>query len=837
MRFLLLVVGWASAAVAAAPLSVHINLNGGESVTTAPVSLPIAAEGKPLLPVVIGEKASAETKSTAQKMAAVLGRIIGGEVQVKTGDGSEGIIVGVAGDFPQVFNRAAETSFAEPETYSLITTQKAAIVIAYTESGLRDAVWDFLSRCGYRQYFPGKTWEIVPREPNLTLTMGTLQQPAYLGRRIWYGYGSWNHDSGAYEDWCEKNRCVNGVEIAMGHAYDGILSRNKAAFAAHPEYLGLVKGERKSSKFCVSNPGLRKLVADDAVAQLDKDPARHTISIEPSDGGGWCECAECAKLGSITDRAVLLANTAAESVTLKYPGTLVGMYAYNEHSPAPSIAVHPAVVVGIATGFIKGGFTVDQLLDGWSAKAKTLGIREYYSVNTWDRDRPGAARGSNLDYLAKTIPHFAEKHARFMSAESSENWGPNGLGYYLAARMLWDPREAQQIDKLKEEFLTNCFGPAAAAMRKFYALLDGSKPQQLSDDLLGRMYRLLDEARARSHDAGVSERLDALTLYTRYVELYSDYSAAQGPARQKAFEALLRHAYRMRDTHLVHSYALWRDLVHRDKAVSMPTEAAYTVPEGKNPWKSSEPFTREELTGFMTQGITQRKLLDFEPVSFSEELVRPTALNLPKVKPGSVGLYSRAPRVYYTIVDKAPATIELTMKAGIIYQTAGPAKVDLYPAGEAEGKSVAHAEVAPDRAEHVISLTTTFTGLHRIEIASGGATSCSWPEGTPMTVQSSSEHPGQFHGRWTLYFYVPRGTKIVGGFSEGAGKLRDGKGAEVLSFEQKAGYYSVPVAPGQDGALWSFDNCAGDKTLMTVPPYLARSAEELLLPQEVVEKH
>ena len=52
------------------------------------------------------------------------------------------------------------------------------------------------------------------------------------------------------------------------HAVWGILARNRAAFAAHPEYMGLLGGQRKSSKFCVSNPDLRALVAADAVAQL-----------------------------------------------------------------------------------------------------------------------------------------------------------------------------------------------------------------------------------------------------------------------------------------------------------------------------------------------------------------------------------------------------------------------------------------------------------------------------------------------------------------------------------------------------------------------------------------
>ena len=68
---------------------------------------------------------------------------------------------------------------------------------------------------------------------------------------------------------------------------------------------------------------------EDALAQIAANPGRQSISMEPSDGGGWCECDACARLGSITDRALTLANAVAEAVTAKYPGKLVGMYAYN----------------------------------------------------------------------------------------------------------------------------------------------------------------------------------------------------------------------------------------------------------------------------------------------------------------------------------------------------------------------------------------------------------------------------------------------------------------------------------------------------------------------------
>jgi hypothetical protein len=402
--------------------------------------------------------------------------------------------------------------------------------------------------------------------------------------------------------------------------------------------------------------------------------------------------------------------------------------------------------------------------------------------------------------------------------------------------MLWDVREADRVDALIAEFLELCFGSAKAPLRQFYALLDGTHRQPLSDDLVGRMYRLLDEARGLTADAAVLRRLDDLTLYVRYVELWLDYSIAKNAARQTAFEALIRHVYRMRRTMLVHALALYRDVDNRDKSVTIPDEARFNVAEGKNPWKSSAPFTREEFDNFRREGIAHRKLLDFTPASFSAELIPAAPLKLSSDKPGTMGIYSRAPRTYFTWVEKAPATLPLTVTAGLVYTNRGPTKLDLYPLAEAEGKAVAQAEIPPTRTPEAVALQTMFTGLHRLEILAGGGANTTWTEGLPMTIESSFERPGEFHGRWTLYFYVPRGTKTVGGFSEGEGKLRSADGTLTHTFDGKPGFFSIPVPPDQAGRLWKFEACAGDKMLMTVPPYLARSAEELLLPREVVER-
>ena len=43
-------------------------------------------------------------------------------------------------------------------------------------------------------------------------------------------------------------------------------------------------------------------------------------------------------------------------------------------------------------------------------------------------------------------------------------------------------------------------------------------------------------------DAKIRARIDDLVLYTRYVELWSDYSSVQGDERQKRFETMIKHA-------------------------------------------------------------------------------------------------------------------------------------------------------------------------------------------------------------------------------------------------------------------------------------------------------
>ena len=530
------------------------------------------------------------------------------------------------------------------------------------------------------------------------------------------------------------------------------------------------------------------------------------------------------------------------AVEAKLGPKFAGMYAYNLHGPPPGIRVNPHVVVSVATAYLSGGFSIDQLLAGWSRQGATTGVREYFSVNTWDRDLPGRPRAARIEYLKTTIPRWHSEGARFFNSESGDNWGPCGLGYYLAARMLWDVREAARTDDIIRDFLERAFGAAKEPMADFYRLLDGSKQKPLSDDLIGRMYRALAEARRRTDDAAVVARLNDLLLYVRYVELFFDYSNADGDERQKAFETMLRHAYRIGGTEMVSTKALWLDLRARDRSVNMPDETRWNVPEPKNPWKVSRAFTQAELDGVLSDGIARHPLLDFETVSFSGKLVPATKLKLPDTPTGTMGPLFRGNWSLYTWLDGAAQTLKLTASGGWVYDNRGDAKIYLHPEANpfetiVDIEAVDRASITQDQKDMKLDFKTTYTGLHWLELSDRqSGTKLDWPEGQPVVAYTSLESATKFHGRWSLYFYVPKGTKVLGGFAKGPGTLRDANGREVHVFPDKPGFFNLPIPAGQDGKVWQFFQTSGARVLMTVPPYLARSAKELLLPEEVVER-
>ncbi|MGB9642261.1 MAG: DUF4838 domain-containing protein [Candidatus Ratteibacteria bacterium] len=493
-------------------------------------NIQIAANEKALVPVVISEHASENIKKLANELIEYLNKISGAKFEIKTGDGSTGIIVGTIEEFPYpdiAKKLDIQNVFDGKEAYAIKSEKKRLLLIGATEQGTSHAVFRFLELVGCRWFFPAKEWEIVPRVRNLTVKVEEYERPNFLSRRIWYGFGFFDRHTGKvaedYNAWMRHNRMGGSLKVSFGHAWQTIIADNKAIFEQHPEYLALTNGKRQGHKFCVSNPEVRKIVINWALNYFEKHPDADMVSVEPSDGMGHCECEKCLEMGSVSDRVFYLANEVAKAVREKYPGKLVGLYAYADHSEPPSFKLEPNVWIQRTAGFTYGKYSSEELMQLWPKYCQNMGYYEYFSVYLWDWDMIPGGRAANVSYLKKQIPLYYKHAGRTLDCESGNNWGPHGLGYYIASKLMWDVNT--NVDMICEDFYQKAFGPANGAMKRYYERLDPGNNPLRCENLIGEALRDLNEASSLTKNKPeIQARLDHLKQYMHYVRLWWDYT-------------------------------------------------------------------------------------------------------------------------------------------------------------------------------------------------------------------------------------------------------------------------------------------------------------------------
>ncbi len=813
-----------------------------------PSNLTLAQDGHALHDVVVAPDASRRTRNAAEDLVTYLNRITGGKFQLATGDGSSGIAVGTWEDFPSL---DMEDMFdlgnpARADDHIVYTHGSGVYLIGASAMAAQHAVWTFLYELGFRQFFPTETWEVVPDEPTLRVGVSTFERPSFITRG---GPRStaWT-DTDAWDAWSDRNRMSSAFNLRTSHVYGQIITRNQQAFDDNPEYLAKVNGVfggGLGDKFRISQPGLRQLVIDDAVNQMHRNPNMTSISMDPADGGDWCETQEEHDFGSVSDRVVHLANVVAEAINdLGYGEKYVGIYAYNQHSMPPDIDVHPNVVVSIATEFVRGAYSVGELIDLWSQRASIIGIRDYYDTYVWSHGMPRRGRGGNVNWVKETLPFYYDRGARFMHANSTDSWAVNGLGYYVSARMMWDIDA--DAEALVEDFLTKLFGEAVEPMRRFYEVVGrGRDRPRTNSDLMAAMYGALKEAYEMTSDPKVIARLNEITLYTRYAELWLHLES------QSDRERVYRHAWRMQSVMLSPITQLYR---HIRNSWGIPSEAN---PGGQQrvgrqltqhePWTSNEPFTQEEIMGYVLNGVATYEAddFDFNILEYSEALKPATEhIELPSVRNGHTGRGFRGRKVFYTWLDEGqPLTLQVTGGTISHYRDRGNVRFSLYSPKEALVEAVDTDEsVPPDGNTYEVTLRSPYSGLHTLVMDDGNdRTMLEWERGQPMTMQSSVNDAFSFERETELYFYVPKGTTVIGGFVDRHNHTTfyDSEGNAYTDWrndDENQGFFSIPVPEGKDGTLWKIESNRNIRLrLMSVPPFVARNAEELLLPAEVLD--
>jgi hypothetical protein len=803
----------------------------------------LAENGVARVPIVTSAKATPETRAVAAELAGYLQRITGATFDVKDATGDSGIVLGTIGEFPDdSLSKALEIRgrFDGREAYAIRTDGQRVRLIGATELGASHAAFALLERVGCRWFFPAPQWEVVPSIPTLRVSVEETDRPVIWSRRIWYGWGNFSEKGNVrnpqrdYDAWARHNRMAQSLPVNAGHAWQNIIVDNRKLFEEHPEYRALTGGKRQGEQLCVSNPAVRQLAVEHVLKQFERRPGLEMASIECSDGGGHCECDECRKLGSFSNQVFDLANHVARAVAARYPGKLVGLYAYHEHSEPPTFDLEPNVYVQLTAGFTTGRYTFDELMDEWPKRCRNMGFYEYFSVWSWDADRLPGGRGGDVAYMQRQIGRYAQRHATSLDAESGNNWGPHGRGYYVANRLMWNPKT--DVDGLLADFYEKAFGPAAAVIKRYYERLDPGNKPLMSRSLLGLAFGDLKEASELAKGrADVQARLDQLKQYLRYEQLCWMRDRESDPQKKKALALeVIRHSYRTRYTYMTH----WRAMEQQGtpKYAKEFKEPSWDVHERQTkvkPWMDERPITHEETERAFEEGLTYFVPQEVAERTFSMDLV-PAKLEGPAV--ASAQAYQGGAR--YAVYSREGEDVALDVTAGTIawYRNRAEARYWLRASDETV---VAEGRLPLDGLVHRLTMKVPKGGLYWFDFNDSSA---GWKiaaeAGRAVSVLLRKEkgfaHAGHMQ---RMYFYVPKGTKKVEYYwMGGPHKVLGPDGKVVMDVKSNGEFVSIPVGEGMDGKAWSFTQLAlGHLWFFNVPNVLAASPGALVLPREVVE--
>ncbi len=421
--------------------------------------------------------------------------------------------------YPPAVSKAAKRELlaqrlSARESFALVPDEDNLLIIGSDRVGVLYGVYSLLEMWGMRWYAPGDLGEVVHGSANLQFPEQTIvEEPKFLTR----GFLAWeNRGNREFYLWMARNRMNmwtiadtdRATEKQLGLRLDAGLHwvferylNPDTYMQAHPEWYGLVDGKRQGFKhefgvnFCTSNAEAVAEFTRNVVKDLSTGDWRDTDLLElwALDVGKWCECDNCKRLGTPTDRLLMLVmhvrdalEVARRQGLIHHPIELV-FPIYHETLALPANPQWtPADFRDLIGTFFPIGRCYVHYLDDpkcseyntpywetfetWKQHDKYPGqleVGEYYNVST-TKSLPVLYKR----IMAHDLPLFYSngvRHFHYMHVYTRLQ-GPKRLNNYLLAQLLWNPEA--DTEQLFSDYLTDFYGPVAKPARRFYNLLE-----------------------------------------------------------------------------------------------------------------------------------------------------------------------------------------------------------------------------------------------------------------------------------------------------------------------------------------------------------------------------
>lgn len=523
---------------------------------------------------------------------------------------------------------------AEPECTVAYRVQPDAVVI---RAGEREdcvaAASVFLEReLGARWFRPGRNGGEVSPHRFLRIARAVHQESAgYFSRQL----GGTSNTAEA-RTWAGANR-LRSI-LSQGHTAAELLP--PALLAQQPRFAPLLNGTRfLPVPGAVVNwqpdllaEGLAAQVSEQLARKLQRDPHSRGAAFGLNDTYRFDQSARTLarvqperffrSRPDYSDLLFTFLNQVAAPLAERFPHRFVTTYAYDWTENTPRFPVAPNILPFLTADrsmWFDPAFAANDraLIERWSkAGPQFFGLYDYYYGAPFLVPRP------TLWAATEAIPYAYEKGARAFYAEATPNWALDGPKPWLAAQLLWNPK--QDSARLLDEYYARFWQEAAAPMRAFYELCDRQWREQpkpavwvkyLRDDDQRRLFPPAVRAELRKHladaaavakTARVRERVQFVADAFRVSEAFCAHDEVREELQRLAFDP------RAATADLLGAYARYSQA--RDEFIREFRQLRQTSPLAIQT-ASIDDYLRNDPRGRVADVIAQRGELDLLPAA------------------------------------------------------------------------------------------------------------------------------------------------------------------------------------------------------------------------------
>lgn len=375
-------------------------------------------------------------------------------------------------------------------------TPRDLVIVGSTPTGTEYGVYGFLQNyCGVRWFLPGKNGKFTPVNKKLAIPgkINSLDNPFFTSRMFsaptFWGLKLMGKEASKIDiEWFRHNRLKRTSKIH--HSLWKVIDPRKYA-KEHPEYFPDKHGNGKRFipplkgkglqigwQPCMSNDEVIDIAAKAAIDFFDKKPNEKVFSLAVNDHCGFCRCAKCKQVNkgknvlgtngllSYSNLYFSFVNKVAEKVSEKYPDRYIGCLAYAWCRDYPDFKIHPQVAV-MYTMNSDGNFDAVNRNDMLQVfkYADTCGA---FGVYTYLYGKGYKIPVMWTGLLDDFINKLASRNTKWFYAETYQNWGMDGIKYYLLAQKLWDP--SKSFSKMLDDFCDTMFDGGADKMKRFFEI-------------------------------------------------------------------------------------------------------------------------------------------------------------------------------------------------------------------------------------------------------------------------------------------------------------------------------------------------------------------------------